>query len=65
MIRHEIDGLLIPPEDVDALIAAIDRLLSNNALRRSLATNAKGISLRFSPSSVLSLWNSLLEDVFC
>lgn len=38
MIRHERDGLLVPPSDTQALASSIIRLLSNPALQQQLQT---------------------------
>ena len=40
VLRDGENGLLIPPADVDALAAAIDRLLRDHVLRASLAAAA-------------------------
>jgi glycosyltransferase involved in cell wall biosynthesis len=40
MVRHETDGLLVPPGDVSALANAMIRLLSDNALRNQLRQGA-------------------------
>ena len=36
MITHGVDGLLVPPKDPDALAAAIDRVIEDQALRQRL-----------------------------
>ena len=36
MIKHEVDGLLVPPKDPAALAIAIDRVIEDEALRRRL-----------------------------
>lgn len=36
MIAHEVNGLLVPPKDPDALAVAIDRVIEDGALRRRL-----------------------------
>ena len=40
VVRDGENGLLVPPADVDALAAAIDRLLRDDVLRASLAAAA-------------------------
>jgi len=41
IIRHEIDGLLAPPGDAEALARAIARLMDDPELRRSLGQQAR------------------------
>ena len=41
IVRPEHTGLLVPPADEAALTAALDRLVADPALRRSLGTNAR------------------------
>jgi len=40
-VTHERSGLLVPPRDVDALVAAIERLRNDDALRDRLAEGAR------------------------
>lgn len=40
VIRHESEGLLVPPGDTEALVAALQRLASDHELRRRLADGA-------------------------
>ena len=41
MVRHGETGLLVPPGDVDALAAALDRLAADAGLRARLAAGAR------------------------
>jgi glycosyltransferase involved in cell wall biosynthesis len=41
LIRHEIDGLLAPPGDAEALARAIGRLMDDDELRRSLGQRGR------------------------
>jgi glycosyltransferase involved in cell wall biosynthesis len=41
IVDHEIDGLLVPPNDARALAAALERLLREPALRRRLGEAAR------------------------
>jgi glycogen(starch) synthase len=42
VVRHDETGLLVPPGDVVALAAALDRLAGEPRLRARLATGARG-----------------------
>jgi len=60
IIRHEVDGLLVPPEDVDGLAQALDLLMSNEGKRRELAEQARSVVERFSVSLYYDRWESVL-----
>jgi len=61
LIRHEVDGLLAPPEDVAALARAMDRLIANPAERAALAARAIDVVDRFSEAAIMERWEALLE----
>jgi GalNAc-alpha-(1->4)-GalNAc-alpha-(1->3)-diNAcBac-PP-undecaprenol alpha-1,4-N-acetyl-D-galactosaminyltransferase len=63
IIRHGVDGLLVPPEDLSALTAALDRLMGDPQERRRLAVRAPEVLERFSPARILGLWTDLFERV--
>jgi len=48
IIRHEIDGLLVSPGDVETLSSAMTRLMDNEALRSQFAARAVEARERFS-----------------
>jgi glycosyltransferase involved in cell wall biosynthesis len=62
------NGLLVPPDDPDAIVAAVKRLLDNPGLSRRLGHAARATVLReFTPQieleSTLALYNKLLGEV--
>lgn len=63
IIRHEIDGLLVPPEDVNALTKAIECLMQDEALRTNLARNAREIIERFGSEQIMQQWDELYRQV--
>ena len=63
LIRHEVDGLLVPPGDVQALALALGRLMQDDALRAQMAVRATEVRIRYSMQRVLALWDKLFADV--
>ena len=63
ILRHEIDGILVPPENVAALAAAMDRLMSSSAERHSMSVRAPEVRDRFGSEKVMVEWTKLLLQV--
>ncbi len=63
IIRHQVDGILVPTEDVCALAKAMDNLMSNEKERIRLASRAKEVTERFSLTNVMDSWEKLFEEV--
>jgi GalNAc-alpha-(1->4)-GalNAc-alpha-(1->3)-diNAcBac-PP-undecaprenol alpha-1,4-N-acetyl-D-galactosaminyltransferase len=63
IIRHDVDGVLVPPKNVNALADAMSRLLTNSALRNQLATNAREVVQRFGMEKVMGQWEALFETL--
>ncbi|MGH8590177.1 MAG: glycosyltransferase family 4 protein [Gammaproteobacteria bacterium] len=63
IIRHEIDGLLVPPGDVARLNAALDRLMGDAALRAQFAARAVEARARFSMEKIAGMWEELFSEV--
>jgi GalNAc-alpha-(1->4)-GalNAc-alpha-(1->3)-diNAcBac-PP-undecaprenol alpha-1,4-N-acetyl-D-galactosaminyltransferase len=62
IIRNGIDGALVPPENVEALSAAMDQLMSDESARKRLASRAVEVTERFSVEQVLGRWEQLLRS---
>lgn len=61
LIEEGVNGLLVPVGDVDAMSKAMDRLLSDEDLRKSLSKNAKEILNRCDIEKIASLWGKVIE----
>lgn len=62
IVRHEIDGLLVPPNDCAALAAAMERLLTNATLRAGMAARAADALERFALPRILEQWDAVLAE---
>jgi GalNAc-alpha-(1->4)-GalNAc-alpha-(1->3)-diNAcBac-PP-undecaprenol alpha-1,4-N-acetyl-D-galactosaminyltransferase len=60
IIRDGVDGVLIPPQDVKALAAALDRLMGDKIERGRLASRAPEVLDRYNVSQVMNKWDALL-----
>jgi len=60
IIRDGMDGVLVPPNDVDALVAAMDRLMADHAERQRLGVNAVGVVERFGLERIMNMWDEVV-----
>lgn len=63
IVRHEIDGLLVEPGNVQDLSAAIRRLMEDEDLRARLSVRAADAKQRFSIERIAGIWEELFEDL--
>ena len=66
IVRHEVNGLLVPANDLDALTAAVERLIDNPALRQTYGAKGREIALqgftgRRVADDTIALYRSLLD----
>ncbi|MCY4069876.1 MAG: glycosyltransferase family 4 protein [Chloroflexi bacterium] len=66
IVRHGENGLLVPPEDVDALAAAVERLIRDPALRQEMGAKGRQVvlgdfTLRQVIDETLELYKELLD----
>ncbi len=63
LLEHEHDALLVPPDDPEAMAAAVRRLLTEPDLARKLSYNARKKAEQFDWSRILPQWEALLQSV--
>jgi glycosyltransferase involved in cell wall biosynthesis len=63
LIRHGENGLLVPPEDVGALAAAMHALLGDEPTRTRLRMAAVEVSRHFSMDTIMTQWNNVVRSV--
>ncbi|MGA4841578.1 stealth conserved region 3 domain-containing protein [Streptomyces sp. G45] len=60
IVRHRVDGLLVPPGEVELLAAAMGELMADDATRLGYARAAReGVYARFSSERVTAAWEEL------
>ena len=62
IVRDGIDGVLVPPDDVAQLAAAMDRLLADPVERERLAANGVQVTVRFGKDKVMDMWEQLIAS---
>jgi glycosyltransferase involved in cell wall biosynthesis len=63
ILRHEVDGLLVPLGDMPVLQAALDRLMGDDCLRRAFAARAVEARERFSMEKITGRWEALFAEL--
>lgn len=63
IIRNEENGILVPPENIEELVKAMQRLIGDSSLRRTLGENAKKITEELSIEKIAGLWEKVIQEV--
>jgi glycosyltransferase involved in cell wall biosynthesis len=63
IIRSGQDGLLVPQGNVEELEHALDQLMSNESLRRTMGLEALEVVQRFSLENILEQWEHCILEV--
>jgi glycosyltransferase involved in cell wall biosynthesis len=62
MIDHAVNGLLVPNEDVEALAAALGRMMGDARLRRRLGEAGHASSERYAMPRIMAAWTTLVQE---
>jgi glycosyltransferase involved in cell wall biosynthesis len=63
IIRNGRNGLLVPNGDVPALTDALETLVSDEVLRRSMSAQALVDAETYLPEQVVACWNALIDEL--
>ena len=63
IIRDGINGVLVPPNNVNALASAMERLMGDPTARQCLGKHAIEVSERFGIKKIAGMWDNLLIKV--
>lgn len=61
LITSDVNGILVPPEDVSGMTEALKRLAGDSALRRRLGVEAAKVGVKFSHREVFERWLGTIE----
>jgi glycosyltransferase involved in cell wall biosynthesis len=66
VVEHGITGFVVPPDDVSELVAALERMVIDGELRRSMGVAARRRALAsFSLEQSVRQWEELLDRAAC
>ncbi|MEV6650717.1 glycosyltransferase family 4 protein [Streptomyces sp. NPDC051219] len=63
IIDNGVDGLLVPPGDVEAIAGALLELIGNDELRRRMGRAALAASARFDPARIAERHEAIFRDL--
>ena len=63
MIQDGVNGLLVPPENIQELSSSLERLMASVELRNTLGEQARKITESYSLDKVVQSWEELIGEV--
>lgn len=63
VMTNEIDGLLVPIKNADAMAAGINRLIEDRKLAERLGENARKISEKINGEAIIKQWRDYIEEI--
>jgi glycosyltransferase involved in cell wall biosynthesis len=61
VVEDGVNGVLVLPEDIDGLSAALDSLMADPERRARLGQQASKVGTRFGVEQVMQMWEDLLK----
>jgi glycosyltransferase involved in cell wall biosynthesis len=63
ILRHDVDGLLVPQNDPESLVGALDHLMGDESLRMRFSERAVEARERFSVERIAGQWEALFKEL--
>ena len=63
LIKNEVNGLLVPVGDEDAMVNALTRLLSDKEFAEKLGTKASNLQKEYSPDVTNQKWKDYFDEI--
>ena len=63
IVRNGVDGILVEPENIQALSEAINRLIEDEWMRKNYSEHAKGNLHLFAKEAILPQWDNLFREL--
>jgi GalNAc-alpha-(1->4)-GalNAc-alpha-(1->3)-diNAcBac-PP-undecaprenol alpha-1,4-N-acetyl-D-galactosaminyltransferase len=63
LIDHQINGLLVPKGDVEAIANAIIFIIGNEEIANKYGLKAMGVTNRFAPKGILDMWENYINKI--
>jgi GalNAc-alpha-(1->4)-GalNAc-alpha-(1->3)-diNAcBac-PP-undecaprenol alpha-1,4-N-acetyl-D-galactosaminyltransferase len=63
MIQDGVNGLLVPPENIQELTSALERLMVSEELRKKIGKQARKISQYYSLDKIVQAWEVLIGEL--
>lgn len=63
MVRHNVDGLLVPNKDIEAVATAMESIMSDESKRLQLAAKAPEVIERFGLKAIIAQWETVIKKL--
>lgn len=63
IIEHDVDGVLVPVENTEAMVVALKKLMTDEVLRQEMGQMALENVQRYKPKHILRQWDELFKSL--